>query len=99
MGTKYSSQSASSYNSSPPPDDGSQVSANKITWAGIKPKLADSVKGMADAINTAVLNWSDFSSVTTTTNLTTDASHHIKTLSETSESPPITFRDSPASTT
>ncbi len=93
MGSRYTAQSASSYNSSPPPDDGSQVSANKITWAGIKTKLADSVKGLADAINTAVLNWSDFSSVTTTTNLSTDASHHMKTIEVTSGNPTISLGD------
>jgi hypothetical protein len=29
------------YNSSPPPDDGSQVAANKVTWSGTKTKLTD----------------------------------------------------------
>lgn len=51
----YSSQSIVNYNSSAPPDDGSQVSANEITWAGIKAKLADPIKSLAEGINTAVL--------------------------------------------
>ena len=51
----YVSVSASGYNASPPPDDGSQVAANLITWAGIKTKLADVVKVLADGINTNVL--------------------------------------------
>ena len=51
----YTSVSAVGYNASPPPDDGSQVAANLITWAGIKSKLADVVKTLADGINTNVL--------------------------------------------
>src|SRR5882762_8018357 len=94
MGTKYASQAAASYNSAPPIDDGSTVASNKITWnSTIKAKLADPIKALADAINTAVLNWSDFSSVTTTTNVTTDASHHMKTIEVTSGSPTISLGD------
>lgn len=55
MGSPYTSQSASSYNSSPPADDGSQVTANRVTWAGVKSKLADPVKTLADNINSALV--------------------------------------------
>lgn len=55
MGAKYTTQSASGYNSSPPPDDGSQSASNLITWLGIKAKLGDPVKTLADAINTALI--------------------------------------------
>ena len=51
----YSSQTISGYNSSPPPDDGSQVTANKVTWnSTIKTKLADPLNTFAAAINSAV---------------------------------------------
>lgn len=78
MGTKYPSQSASGYNSSPPSDDGSTTSDNKVTWATHKAKLGDPVKNLADAINTALVTALDVSVVVTSTNLTTDASHHLK---------------------
>ena len=52
----YSSQSISGYNASPPPDDGSQVVANRVTWSGIKTKLDDPIKTLSEAINTAVLS-------------------------------------------
>ncbi len=55
MGQKYTSQSASGFDSSPPPDDGSQSASNLITWAGIKSKLATPLKNLADAINTALV--------------------------------------------
>ena len=51
----YSTQTIASYNASPPPDDGSQVAANKVTWAFHKTKLADPIKTLAEAINTTVL--------------------------------------------
>lgn len=51
----YTSQTISGYNSSPPPDDGSQVASNEITWAKHKDKLGDPVKTLAEAIDTAVV--------------------------------------------
>lgn len=50
----YTPPTISGYNTSPPPDDGSQVAANKILWATIKTKLADPIKNYVDSINTAV---------------------------------------------
>lgn len=50
----YTAPTIGSYNASPPPDDGSQVAANVISWAGIKTKLTDVLRTYADNINTAV---------------------------------------------
>jgi hypothetical protein len=80
MGTKYSSQSASGYNSSPPPDDGTHVASNQITWAGIKAKLADVLKTLADAINTQLVTFTDFSGSSIVGAYTTQASDHMQTL-------------------
>ena len=55
MGNKYSSVAISGYNSSPPPDDGSNTAANEVTWAGIKGKLGDPVKTQAASIDAGVL--------------------------------------------
>lgn len=60
MGTKYTSQAVSGYNSSPPSDDGSVTAANKITWSSIKTKLADALNTFVAAVNTqlvAALNY------------------------------------------
>lgn len=54
MGNPYTSQSIANYNSSPPPDDGSNTSANEITWAKHKTKLADPLKTLAEGIDSAV---------------------------------------------
>jgi hypothetical protein len=48
----FTSVSITGYNSSPPPDDGSQTSANKVEWAKHKTKLADPLKALAEGINT-----------------------------------------------
>lgn len=53
MVDKYSKPSISGYNSSPPPDDDSDTAANAISWSGIKTKLADPIKTLLDAVNTA----------------------------------------------
>lgn len=78
MGTPYQSQSASGYNSSPPPDDGTTVAANKITWAGIKTKLADAIKTLADAINSQLVTTLDVTPTTTSISYTTLVSDHQK---------------------
>ena len=41
MANPYTQVPINGYNSSPPPDDGSVTTTNKITWSGIKTKLAD----------------------------------------------------------
>lgn len=75
MALPYASQTISGYNSSPPSDDGTVSSANEITWAKHKTKLADPVKTLAEAINTELQSAFDnlfgttFSAQTTTFNV------------------------------
>lgn len=83
MGSKYTTQSASGYNSSPPPDDGSVTASNKITWAGIKSKLADAIKTLADAINSQLVNALDYSATSTSVNYTTVAGDNEKLIEAT----------------
>lgn len=78
MGSKYATQSASGYNSSPPADDGSQTASNLITWAAQKTKLADPVKTLADAINTALVTAFDYSVRQITASDNTVAGDHMK---------------------
>ena len=80
MGTKYSSQTQSGYNTSPPPDDGSTGSNNLITWANTKTKIGDPLLTLAQNINTALVNALDFGSRTTAINDTAGASDHMKTI-------------------
>ena len=49
----FTAPSISGYNSSPPPDMGEQTSANEITWAKHKTKLADPIKTL---VETAITN-------------------------------------------
>ncbi len=50
----YTEQNDTGYNASPPPDGGEQTSANEITWAGIKTKLADPILAFVEAVDDAV---------------------------------------------
>lgn len=50
----YTKPTISGYNANPPPNDGSQVSTNEITWDKHKDKLGDPLRAYADAINNAV---------------------------------------------
>src|SRR4029079_16837724 len=53
--TSYSPVTVSSYNSSPPSDDGSTDSTNRITWSGIKTKLADPLNTAIAALNASIV--------------------------------------------
>lgn len=55
MANPYTSQAISGYNTSPPPDDGSQTSANTVRWATHKSKLADPIKTLSEAINSELI--------------------------------------------
>lgn len=54
MADPYTSVTVSNYNANPPPDDGTAVPTNRITWAGIKTKLGDPLNTAVAAINTNV---------------------------------------------
>lgn len=53
----YVSVSISGYNASPPPDDGSQVASNIVTWAFHKVKIGDPLRTLAEAINSACVTF------------------------------------------
>jgi hypothetical protein len=76
MGTKYSSNSASGYNATPPADDGTVSEANKGKWSTIKEKLADPVKTLADTINSELVTHFDNGPVAYTTNQTLGLTHY-----------------------
>jgi hypothetical protein len=80
VGTKYSNQTTSGYNASPPPDDGTTVAANQLTWATIKGKLSDPLNNFDTAINAALLNALDTSCSTVSGTYTTIASDNARTL-------------------
>ncbi len=80
MGQKYTTQSTSGYASNSPPDDGSQVAANLITWTGVRTKLTDVLKTFGEAINTALVSALDLSARAISTPDTAVATDHWKTL-------------------
>lgn len=78
MGAKYTTLATSGYNTSAPSDAGAQAAENLITWSGIKTKLGDPVKTLADAINTALVSAFDYSARQITTSDTTVAGDHMR---------------------
>jgi len=80
MGTKYTSQSTSGYNASPPSDDGTAVSSNEVKWSFIKTKLADVLKTFGEGINTAILTHTDESILDKAVTYTTTAADHKRTV-------------------
>jgi hypothetical protein len=91
MGTKYSSQSTSGYNSSPPVDDGTASEANKVKWSTIKTKLADVLKTFAEAINTALVTVLDTSPRAITASDSAASTDHWKTIQVNTASVTVTL--------
>lgn len=50
----YTEQNDTGYNSSPPPDDGTESEANRGKWATIKTKLTDPILAFVEAVDDAV---------------------------------------------
>jgi len=92
MGTKYTSQSVSGYNSSPPSDDGSTTEANKTKWATIKTKLSDPLNTFIAAVNSALTTHFDRGPTAISTATTLDTTHYQKVI-EASGTSEITLTD------
>src|SRR6185437_4179925 len=54
MANPFTSTSVSSYNSNPPPDDGSHIASNIVAWSTIKTKLNDPIKSAFDTSETNI---------------------------------------------
>jgi hypothetical protein len=93
LGTKYSSQAVSGFDSSPPVDDGTASEANKVKWSSIKNKLASPLKTHAEAINTALVTALDKSCRTVSANDAAAATDHDRTIQVTTSSVSITLAD------
>lgn len=93
MGTKFSSLSASGYNSVPPADDGTVSEANKGKWSTIKTKLADPVKTLVDSAIAALVTHFDNGPRALTSNTTLGASDYGKIIQVSGSSVTLTLTD------
>jgi len=93
MGSKYSSNSTSGYNSTPPDDNGTVSEANKIKYSTVKTKLADPVKDLADLINTELVTHFDVGPTAITTNTTLGATHYNQIIQVSGSSVTLTLTD------
>lgn len=80
MGTKYSSQTISGYNASPPADDGSTAASNQVAWAKHLSKIGNPLKTLAENINTALLTALSTTVRTITASDSTTAADHLCTI-------------------
>lgn len=80
MGTKYATVSVSGYNSSPPADNGSTDATNQILWSTIKTKLPDPLKTAIEAVNSALVTYTDTSVRSVTASDSTVAGDHLRTV-------------------
>jgi len=80
MGTKYTSQSSSGYDTGAPPDDGTTGTGNKVNWAIIKTALTNVLKTFTEAINTQLVAYFDFDTNAHSSAHTTDADDNGRTL-------------------
>jgi hypothetical protein len=93
MGSKYSSQSASGYNSSPPSDDGTASESNKVKWSTFKTKLSDPVKTLSEAVNTALVTALDQSARSVSASDSAAATDHDRVIQVTTASVIISLAD------
>jgi len=93
MGTKYSSQSASGYNASPPSDDGTVSESNKTKWSQVKNKIGDVLKLFTENVNSALLIHFDVGPTALVTSTTLTASHYQKTIEVSGASVTLTLSD------
>lgn len=93
MGSKYTTQSSSGYNASPPSDDGATTEANKVKWSTIKTKLTDTLKTFAESINSALVTALDHSARSVTISDTAVASDNERVIEVKTSSVNITLSD------
>lgn len=91
MGTKYTTQSLTGYNSSPPVDDGTQSEANKVKWATHIGKIGDPLKTQVANMDAALVDVADIAPIAKTANYTTLAEDHQKTIEVTTATVTITL--------
>lgn len=81
MGAKYTSQAASGFNASPPPDDGTVSASNQVFWgADVLNKVGTPLKTFIEAVNTALVSFTNFGSSAVSSTYSTVAADHMTTL-------------------
>lgn len=93
MGTKYTSQATSGYNTSPPSDDGSTAQSNKVLWSTIKTKLSDVLKTFAEAINSQLVTTLNTSARAISASDSAAATDHWRTIQVNTASVTVTLAD------
>lgn len=93
MGTKYTTETITGYNSTPPADDGSVSESNKIKWSTIKEKLPDPVKTAVENINSKLVTALNTGPAAVVTSTTLDVTHNGKFVQASGSGVTLTLTD------
>jgi hypothetical protein len=93
MGTKYTTESVSGYNATPPADDGTVSEANKVKWSTIKTKLSDAIKTALESMDSKLTTHFNTGPTALTTDTTLGASHHNKMIQVSGSGVTLTLSD------
>ena len=80
MGTKYSTQTVSGYNATPPADDGTVNDSNKVKWSTVKNKIGDPLDTWAAAVDSALVDAFNYTAIEKTDSYTIVAADNGKTI-------------------
>lgn len=78
MGTKYSTQSVSGYNATPPADDGTVDASNQVKWSFVKSKIGDPLNTFASSVNSALVAAFNYEALSKTDSYTATAADNGK---------------------
>lgn len=93
MGTRYTTESVSGYNATPPADDGTVSEANKLKWSTIKTKLPDPIKTALENIDSKLTTHFNNGPTALTTNTTLDSTYYNKVIQVSGSGVTLTLTD------
>lgn len=93
MGTRYTTESVSGYNATPPADDGTVSESNKVKWSTTKTKLSDPLNTAIANIDSKLTTHFNVGPTALTTSTTLDSTHFNKIIQVSGSGVTLTLTD------